>query len=115
VRATASKGTTGRVTARKPVTSRPAFWITAVTVFVVIAFLAVSITDNSLFNNTPADQKSPATTLLQKPVLPGGEDTASTTGGVQARCKDGTYYFSGNRDTPDKDLCKDNGGVEKRL
>jgi hypothetical protein len=36
---------------------------------------------------------------------------------VSARCKDGTYSFkaAGNEKTSDADLCKDNGGVEKRL
>jgi hypothetical protein len=104
-----------RVTAKKPVHTRPGVWITVVTALVVISFLTIAVTNGSIIGRGTDDQTdTTGTTLVSRPVLP-IDGTETTTPGVQARCKDGTYYFSGNASTPDDQLCKDNGGVDKRL
>ena len=84
------------------------------TTFVVVAFIAVSLSNGALIDLNTDD--SPDTTLIQRPVIPGEKGTDSTFGGTTARCKDGTYSFrSGGDDVSDEELCKDNGGVEQKL
>ena len=84
------------------------------TVFVVIAFVAVAVSNGTVFN-LDRDDEPTGPTLISRPILPGADSAATTAGGVSARCKDGTYYFAGNKDTSNEELCKANGGVEKRL
>jgi hypothetical protein len=83
---------------------------------VVVAFVAVLVANGSnlgVGNDTPSNT---VTTLINKPSLPGDNSTASTLGGSNARCKDGTYQFvGGGSEKSDDELCKDNGGVEERL
>lgn len=81
----------------------------------MIAFVALAVTNGNVLNPDSADD-APSTTLVNRPVLPGDEQTNSTLGGITVRCKDGTYSFkSGGDDVSDEEQCKDNGGVDQRL
>src|SRR5690348_5981756 len=94
VRATAPNKREGRITTKPSLTRRPGFWITTVTVFVVIAFVALALSNGTVFNLNGTDNTQPTgTTLISTPILPGG-NTATSGAGVSVRCKDGTYYFS---------------------
>lgn len=96
--------------------SRPAFWIPAVALLVVIAFIGVIAGNGGTGVGTNTSNINTATTLVSKPILPGDNSTVSTLGGSTARCKDGTYTFRGGPDkASDEDLCKNNGGVDQHL
>ena len=95
--------------------SRPGFWITAVTVFVVIAFVALAVSNGTVPGFDNNDNKPTGTTLISRPVLPGQNGATSSNPGVSARCKDGTYVFNGNPNTPNNELCQANGGLDQRL
>ncbi len=96
--------------------SRPAVWITAVTLLVVIAFVAVVVANGSGSGVGNGTTNNTVTTLINKPTLPGDDNsTESTLGGTTVRCKDGTYTFVSGTKTPDEDLCKNNGGVDERV
>jgi hypothetical protein len=91
-------------------------WITAIATLTVVAFIGVFVANGGVLNSSNDSTPSNTTpTLVTRPVLPAG-GTATTAPGSSARCKDGTYSFRGGTgQTSDKDLCKDNGGVEQML